>query len=99
MGKVLKMDRPDGRRVRKFDGAFGPRVVVSPLRAMSIKPALRIYFLCHMTCFLPCKVVAPATKGVHTEMVPEVYDALFFSPYLSFPLEGKSREAGKGVRG
>ena len=24
---------------------------------------------------------------------------LFFSSYLSFPLEGKSREAGKGVRG
>ena len=23
-GKVLKMDRPDGRRVLKFDGAFGP---------------------------------------------------------------------------
>ena len=22
--KVLKMDRPDGRRVLKFDGAFGP---------------------------------------------------------------------------
>ena len=22
--KVLKIDRPDGRRVRKFDGAFGP---------------------------------------------------------------------------
>ena len=22
--KVLRMDRPDGRRVRKFDGAFGP---------------------------------------------------------------------------
>ena len=32
-------------------------------------------------------------------MVHEVYDALFFSPYLSFPLERKSREAGKGVRG
>ena len=32
-------------------------------------------------------------------MVHEVYDALFFSPYPSFPLEGKSREAGKGVRG
>ena len=27
--RVLKMDRPEGRRVRKFDGAFGPRVVVS----------------------------------------------------------------------
>ena len=24
MNKVLKMDRPDGRRVLKFDGAFGP---------------------------------------------------------------------------
>ncbi|WP_302483217.1 hypothetical protein, partial [uncultured Dialister sp.] len=23
-GKVLKMDRPDGRKVLKFDGAFGP---------------------------------------------------------------------------
>ena len=32
-------------------------------------------------------------------MVPEVYDSLFFLSYLSFPLEGKSREAGKGVRG
>ena len=35
----------------------------------------------------------------HTGMVHEVYDALFSSPYFSFPLEGKSREAGKGVRG
>ena len=23
-GKVLRIDRPDGRRVLKFDGAFGP---------------------------------------------------------------------------
>ena len=28
-GKVLRMDRPRGRRVLKFDGAFGPRVVVA----------------------------------------------------------------------
>ena len=32
-------------------------------------------------------------------MVPEVYDSLFFPSYLSFPLEGNSRAAGKGVRG
>ena len=32
-------------------------------------------------------------------MVPEIYDSLFFPSYFSFPLEGKSREAGKGVRG
>ncbi len=38
-------------------------------------------------------------KGENAEMVPEVYDSLFFPSYLSFPLEGKSREAGKGVRG
>ena len=28
--KVLKIDRPSGRRVRRFDGPCGPRVVVSP---------------------------------------------------------------------
>ena len=32
-------------------------------------------------------------------MVREVYDSLFFPSYLSFPLEGNSRAAGKGVRG
>ena len=45
------------------------------------------------------KVVAPATKGGNTGMVHEVYDALFFPSYLSFPLEGKSREEAKGVQG
>jgi hypothetical protein len=44
-------------------------------------------------------LTAFATKGGHTEMVREVYDSLFFSSDPSFPLEGKSREAGKGVRG
>ena len=37
-------------------------------------------------------------KGENAEMVREVYDSLFFPSYLSFPLEGKSHEAGKGVR-
>ena len=41
--KVLKMDRPDGRRVLKFDGAFGPEGCGLPLRAMLIKSALRIH--------------------------------------------------------
>ena len=35
-GKVLKMDRPDGRKVLKFDGAFGPEGCGIALRAMSI---------------------------------------------------------------
>ena len=38
-------------------------------------------------------------RGENAEMVHEIYDSLFFSSYPSFPLEGKSREAGKGVRG
>ena len=38
--KVLRIDRPDGRRVLKFDGPFGPRVVDCP-SAMLIKSALR----------------------------------------------------------
>ena len=41
-------------------------------------------------------MVAPATKGGNTGMVHEVYDALFFSPYLSFPLEGKCHVVAKG---
>ena len=55
----------------------------------------------HPDCPTACggKVVAPATKGGNVGVVPEVYDSLFFPSYLSFPLEGKSREAGKGVRG
>ena len=36
-GKVLRMDRPRGRRVLKFDGAFGPRVV-GRLRRRFYKP-------------------------------------------------------------
>ena len=41
--RVLRIDRPDGRRVLKFDGAFGPEGCGIALRAMSIKSALRIY--------------------------------------------------------
>ena len=40
-GKVLRMDRPRGRRVLKFDGAFGPEGCGIARRAMSIKSALR----------------------------------------------------------
>ena len=40
-GKVLRIDRPDGRKVLKFDGAFGPEGCGLPLRAMLIKSALR----------------------------------------------------------
>ena len=41
MGKVLRIDRPDGRKVLKFDGAFGPEGCGLPLRAMLIKLALQ----------------------------------------------------------
>ena len=33
-GKVLRIDRPDGRKVLKFDGAFGPEGCGIALRAM-----------------------------------------------------------------
>ena len=38
--KVLKMDRPDGRKVLKFDGLSGRGLRIA-LRAMLIKSALR----------------------------------------------------------
>ena len=44
-------------------------------------------------------LTAFTTKGENAEMVREVYDALFFSPYPSFPLEGKCLEEAKGCTG
>ena len=44
-------------------------------------------------------LTAFTTKGGNCGMVHEIYESLFFSSDPSFPLEGKSREAGKGVRG
>ena len=41
--KVLKIDRPLAGGFLSLTGPSAPRVVVSPLRAMSIKSALRIY--------------------------------------------------------
>ena len=40
--KVLRIDRPDGRRVRKFDGLTGRGLWIA-LRAMLMKSALRIH--------------------------------------------------------
>ena len=40
MGKVLRIDRPDGRRVLKFDGPSGRGLRIA-LRAMLMKSALR----------------------------------------------------------
>ena len=78
------------------------RFIVPPLAGVAKE--LDSYGSCRrpanpVTCFPPGKVVAPATKGGNSGMVHEVYDSPFFPSYLSFPLEGKSREAGKGVRG
>ena len=44
--KVLKMDRPDGRKVLKFDGLSGRGLRIAR-RAMLIKSALRISFMSH----------------------------------------------------
>ena len=40
-GKVLRMDRPRGRRVLRFDGAFGPEGCGIARRAMSFISRLR----------------------------------------------------------
>ena len=41
-GKVLRIDRPGGRRVLRFDGAFGPEGCGSALRAQIIKKGARL---------------------------------------------------------
>ena len=48
MGKVLRIDRPDGRRVLKFDGAFGPEGCGLPLCGNAYKVSVTgLTFLCH----------------------------------------------------
>ena len=74
-GKVLKMDGPSAQGFLSLTGPLAPRVVVSPLRAMNIKSALRDWL---------------SVSYVTQYPVPLIF---------SFPLEGNSREAGKGVRG
>ena len=46
--RVLKMDRPDGRRVLKFDGAFGPEGCGIALTGDEYEVSVtRFAFLCH----------------------------------------------------
>ena len=68
---------------------------------MLIKSALRDWLSVSygMLSILVIGSLRSPPKGENAEMVREVYDSLFFSSDPSFPLEGKSREAGKGVRG
>ena len=48
MGKVLRIDRPDGRRVLKFDGASGPEGCGLPLCGNAYKVSVTgLTFLCH----------------------------------------------------
>ena len=68
---------------------------------MLMKSALRDWLSVSysMISILVISHYARHQRGENTEMVREVYDSLFFSSDPSFPLEGKSREAGKGVQG
>ena len=74
--KVLRIDRPDGRRVRKFDGPSGRGLRIA-LRAMSMKSALRdwlsgsdgmisITMMSHLRVLSPlwCLTAPPSPRGI-----------------------------------
>ena len=69
--------------------------------AMSIKSALRIHLSVSygMIGILVIGSLRSPPKGETAEWYMKYMTLCFSSPYFSFPLEGKSREAGKGVRG
>ena len=73
----------------------GDRIKRSMLSCRDMIPLLSI----HSAPACGGKVVAPATKGRHTEMVPEVYDSLFFPHIPRFPLRGNASKRQKGVQG
>ena len=99
-GKVLRMDRPRGRRVLRFDGAFGPEGCGGALRAMSIKSALRDWLSASysMLSILVIGSLRSPPKGETAEWYMK-YMTLCFSPQIPrFPLRGTPRR-GKGCTG
>ena len=95
------MTGPMGRRVLKFDGALVPEGCGIAPWAISIKSALRIHLSVSygMIGILRIGSLRSPPKGKTAEWYMKYMALCFSSPYFSFPLEGKSREAGKGVRG
>ena len=94
------MDRPNGRRVRKFDGPSGQGLWYRPQGdeyKVSVTE-LAFYVIWHDKHSADW-LATLTTKGGNCGMVHEIYDSLFFLPYFSFPLEGERLEEAKGVQG
>ena len=87
---------PPPIRLRRTSPYAGGRINRSMLSCRDMAPRLSIH---SPTTEWGGRWWRQPPKGENAGMVPEVYDSLFFPSYLSFPLEGKSREVGKGVRG
>ncbi len=70
-------------------------------RAMSMKSALRdlLSVPYGMISILVISSLRSPPKRETAEWYMKYMTLCFSSPYFSFPLEGKSREAGKGVQG
>ena len=88
---------------------FGPRVVVSPLRAMSfIMPPSAVTstssIIIILTLVHPFATSWPSSPKGDARTLRDWLSVSYVTQYpvppiFSFPLEGKSRKAGKGVRG
>ena len=99
-GKVLRMDRPRGRRVLKFDGAFGPEGCGGALRAMSIKSALRDWLSASysMLSILVIGSLRSPPKGETAEWYMK-YMTLCFSPQIPrFPLRWQGNWIHRGEK-
>ena len=108
-GKVLKMDRPLAGGFLSLTGPLAPRVVVSPYRAMSfIMPPAAVTstssIIIILTLVHPFATSWPSSPKGDARTLRDWLSVSYVTQYpvppiFSFPLEGKSREAGKGVRG
>ena len=78
------MDRPDGRRVLKLDGAFGPEgcgiALLGDEYEVSVT-GLALWVIWHDT-HAGDWLTAFTTKGGNCGMVHEIYDSLFFLSIL-----------------
>ena len=107
--RFLGLTGPMGRRVLKFDGLSGRGLWYRPQGDEYYNAAFRRSRPHRVSySFLPSYIPSPlrgplplkGTQGALRDWLSVSYVTQYLvPPIFSFPLEGKSREAGKGVRG
>ena len=107
-GRFLGLTGPMGRRVLKFDGPLARGLWYRPAGDEFYKPPAAVTstssIIIRITTVHPFATSWPSSPKGDARTLRDWLSVSYVTQYpvppiFSFPLEGKSREAGKGVRG